>query len=81
MPQVHGADIKARAARLRALGEARIERHLAKQAGQMHRVLMESARMGRTEQFAETVFEDDRAVGDIITAQVTGTRGHQLLAA
>ncbi|MEL7252886.1 MAG: tRNA (N(6)-L-threonylcarbamoyladenosine(37)-C(2))-methylthiotransferase MtaB [Pseudomonadota bacterium] len=81
MPQVHGADIKARAARLRALGEARVAAHLEKQQGRQHRVLMESARMGRTEQFAETIFETDRPEGDIVTAQVTGARAGQLLAA
>ncbi|MEM7733820.1 MAG: MiaB/RimO family radical SAM methylthiotransferase, partial [Pseudomonadota bacterium] len=81
MPQVHGADIKARAARLRALGSARVAAHLEKQQGRTHRVLMESPRMGRTEQFAETVFESDRPEGDIVTAQVTGARQGQLLAA
>ncbi len=81
MPQVHGADIKARAARLRALGDTRVADHLTRQKGHVHRVLMESPRMGRTEQFAETVFDEDRPEGDIVTAQVTGTRGLQLLAA
>ena len=81
MPQVHGKDIKTRAARLRVLGEARVSEHLAKQKGHVHRILMENPRMGRTEQFAETVFEEDRAVGHIVTAQVTGARGKQLLVA
>ncbi|MEO0752297.1 MAG: tRNA (N(6)-L-threonylcarbamoyladenosine(37)-C(2))-methylthiotransferase MtaB [Pseudomonadota bacterium] len=81
MPQVHGAEIKARAAQLRALGEARVAAHLARQQGRVHRVLMESPRMGRTEQFAETVFDEDRDEGAIVTALVTGARGQQLLAA
>ena len=81
MPQVDGRDIKTRAARLRRLGEARVSEHLARQKGQEHRILMENPRMGRTEQFAETVFEMDQAVGDIVTAQVTGAKGNQLLAA
>ncbi|MEL6434243.1 MAG: tRNA (N(6)-L-threonylcarbamoyladenosine(37)-C(2))-methylthiotransferase MtaB [Pseudomonadota bacterium] len=81
MPQVHGRDIKARAARLRRLGEARVSEHLVRQKGQEHRILMENPRMGRTEQFAETLFEVDQAVGDIVTAQVTGAKGNQLLAA
>lgn len=81
MPQVHGAEIKARAAQLRALGAARVAAHLARQQGRVHRVLMESPRMGRTEQFAEAVFDDDRDEGAIVTALVTGARGQQLLAA
>ena len=81
MPQVDGRDIKARAARLRRLGEARVSEHLVRQKGQDHRILMENPRMGRTEQFAETLFEVDQAVGDIVTAQVTGAKGNQLLAA
>ncbi|MEM9239522.1 MAG: tRNA (N(6)-L-threonylcarbamoyladenosine(37)-C(2))-methylthiotransferase MtaB [Pseudomonadota bacterium] len=81
MPQVDGRDIKARAARLRRLGEARVSEHLVRQKGQEHRILMENPRMGRTEQFAETLFEVDQAVGDIVTAHVTGAKGNQLLAA
>ena len=81
MPQVDGRDIKARAARLRRLGEARVSEHLVRQKGQEHRILMENPRMGRTEQFAETLFEVDQAVGNIVTAQVTGAKGNQLLAA
>ncbi|MEO0749987.1 MAG: tRNA (N(6)-L-threonylcarbamoyladenosine(37)-C(2))-methylthiotransferase MtaB [Pseudomonadota bacterium] len=81
MPQVDGCDIKARAACLRRLGEARVSEHLVSQKGQEHRILMENPRMGRTEQFAETLFEVDQAVGDIVTAQVTGAKGNQLLAA
>ena len=81
MPQVDGRDIKARAACLRRLGEARVSEHLVRQKGQEHRILMENPRMGRTEQFAETLFEVDQAVGDIVTAQVTGAKGNQLLAA
>ncbi|MEM7597627.1 MAG: tRNA (N(6)-L-threonylcarbamoyladenosine(37)-C(2))-methylthiotransferase MtaB [Pseudomonadota bacterium] len=81
MPQVRGAEIKARAADLRALGHARVAAHLAEQQGQVHNVLMESPRMGRTEQFAETLFDADRPEGEIVTAKVTGARDGQLLVA
>jgi len=81
MPQVHGKDIKARAARLRAAGAAQVARHLAEQQGQTHRILMENPRMGRTEQFTEVAFDADREEGQIVTATVTGTRGQQLVAA
>ena len=78
MPQLRGPDIRDRAARLRAAGDARLSLHLAGQAGQTHSVLMESPRLGRTEQFAEVVVESDQSEGRIILADITGTTGHQL---
>ncbi len=81
MPQVHGKDIKERAAQLRAAGAAQVTRHLAEQQGRTHRILMENPRMGRTEQFTEVAFDADREEGQIVTATVTGTRGQQLVAA
>jgi threonylcarbamoyladenosine tRNA methylthiotransferase MtaB len=80
MPQVRGPAIKARAARLRALGEDMAARHLAEQLGREHRVLMESPRMGRTEQFTEVRFDADQPVGEIVTVRITGQDGAQLLA-
>ena len=79
MPQVDGRAIKGRAARLRAAGQRRVVAHLDSHVGQLHRVLMENPRMGRTEQFAEVVFEADQPEGDIVSALVTGHDGAQLL--
>ncbi|RKF14034.1 tRNA (N(6)-L-threonylcarbamoyladenosine(37)-C(2))-methylthiotransferase MtaB [Roseovarius spongiae] len=81
MPQVDGSAIKERAARLRAAGDAAVAAHLAGQVGAEHRVLMESPRMGRTEQFAEVRFGSDRAEGRIVTATVTGAADGRLIAA
>ena len=80
MPAVHGKAIKERAARLRAAGDARVEQHLAAQLGRHHAVLMENPRMGRTEQFAEVVFDTDQPEGKIVRALITGQAGQQLLA-
>ncbi|MBL4628928.1 MAG: tRNA (N(6)-L-threonylcarbamoyladenosine(37)-C(2))-methylthiotransferase MtaB [Roseicyclus sp.] len=80
MPQVDGATIKARAKRLRVAGEAAVSAHLWKQVGQIHNILMENPRMGRTEQFAEVVFDRDRPEGHIISVHITGQDGRQLLA-
>ena len=80
MPQVKGPEIKARAARLRAAGDLALERHLAAQMGQVHQVLMETPRMGRTGQFAEVAFTTDHVEGRVISAQITGHQGGQLLA-
>jgi len=81
MPQVDGRAIRDRAARLRAAGEARVARHLDAQQGRSHRVLMESPRMGRTEQFAEVDFDSDRQEGAIVPATIVGRRGNRLVAA
>ena len=71
MPQVRGPAIKERAARLRAAGEGRVAAHLAAQIGTTQTVLMESPRMGRTEQFAEVRFDQDQPEGQIITARIS----------
>ena len=80
MPQVGGAAIKDRAARLREAGAARVQAHLAAQSGRSHRILMENPRMGRTEQFTEVDFATDQPEGAIITARITGHAGERLTA-
>ncbi|MBF9059442.1 tRNA (N(6)-L-threonylcarbamoyladenosine(37)-C(2))-methylthiotransferase MtaB [Rhodobacterales bacterium HKCCSP123] len=79
MPQVEGTAIRDRAARLRAAGEARVAAHLSGQVGQTHRILMESPRMGRTEQFTEVAFATDQPEGQIVSARITGQDGRQLI--
>ena len=78
MPQVHGAEIKERAARLRAAGERQVAAHLSAQVGRRHRVLMESPQMGRTEQFTEVSFRAPQPEGQIVTAEIAGVAGGQL---
>ena len=78
MPQVNGRDIKSRAARLRAAGQAQVTRHLQAQVGQMHRVLMENPHMGRTEQFTVVMFDAPQPEGRIVSATITGSSGMQL---
>jgi threonylcarbamoyladenosine tRNA methylthiotransferase MtaB len=80
MPQVNGAAIKSRAARLRAAGDAAVARHLAAQQGASHRILMESPRMGRTEQFTEVDFATPHPEGTIVTATITGRTATRLTA-
>ncbi|NIZ13480.1 tRNA (N(6)-L-threonylcarbamoyladenosine(37)-C(2))-methylthiotransferase MtaB [Phaeobacter sp. HF9A] len=76
--QVNGNVIKDRAARLRAAGDAQVEKHLAAQVGQTHRILMENPHMGRTEQFTEVSFAAPRTEGALLTATITGVSGGQL---
>jgi threonylcarbamoyladenosine tRNA methylthiotransferase MtaB len=80
MPAVNGRLIKERAGRLRAAGSAQVNRHLKAQSGKTHRVLMENARMGRTEQFTEVVFGSDQPESQIVQARITGFAGQQLTA-
>lgn len=79
MPQVNGAAIKARAARLRDAGRLALQRHLAAQVGQLHSILLESPRMGRTGQFTEVDFTTDQPEGQIIAARIAGVQGARLL--
>jgi threonylcarbamoyladenosine tRNA methylthiotransferase MtaB len=71
MPAVNGALIKARAARLRDAGARQVAKHLNAQQGVDHRVLMESAVMGRTEQFTEVHFAQPQIEGSIVAAKIT----------
>jgi threonylcarbamoyladenosine tRNA methylthiotransferase MtaB len=80
MPQVDGKHIKRRAAELRAAGAQQVQRHLWAQNGATHRILMESPRMGRTEQFTEVTLSSDQPEGKIVTAQITGISGQALTA-
>ena len=78
MPQVNGTKIKERSALLRAAGDKQVTQHLAAQIGKAHQVLMESPRMGRTEQFAEVIFEQDQPEGQIVGCEISGHAGTQL---
>ncbi|MDE4141577.1 MULTISPECIES: tRNA (N(6)-L-threonylcarbamoyladenosine(37)-C(2))-methylthiotransferase MtaB [Rhodobacterales] len=78
--QVDGKVIKDRAARLRAAGDAQVQKHLAAQVGRTHRILMENPHMGRTEQFTEVTFEAAQDEGQIVTAVITGASKGQLTA-
>ncbi len=80
MPQVNGKLIKERAAALRAAGDAQVNTHLQAQIGVTHNILMESPRMGRTEQFAEVHFASDQSESLIVHTPVTGIMDGKLVA-
>jgi len=80
MPQVHGAVIRARAALLRAAGDAALQRHLAGQVGRTHAVLMETPLTGRTEQFTEVTLSAPQAEGRIVPVRITGVADGRLTA-
>ena len=77
MPQVAGAVIKERARRLRAGGEAALQRRLAAEIGSVREVLIESATQGRTEHFLSVAIGGERP-GAVKRLAVTGTDGARL---
>nr|WP_319248703.1 tRNA (N(6)-L-threonylcarbamoyladenosine(37)-C(2))-methylthiotransferase MtaB [uncultured Celeribacter sp.] len=78
--QVNGKVIKDRAARLRAAGDAQVEKHLRAQIGRHHMVLTENPHMGRTEQFTEVHFDQPQPEGALLSVEITGIQGTQLRA-
>jgi threonylcarbamoyladenosine tRNA methylthiotransferase MtaB len=80
MPQMDRGIIKERAARLRAAGDHRVNKHLMSQLGHMHNILIEKETMGRTEGFTEVSFSTPQHVGQIVQAQIKGRSATQLVA-
>ena len=78
MPQVARADVRERAARLRAKGDTVLSEFLGAQVGREVDVLMERVLLGRTPQFAELSLEKGASVGQIVRARVTGHDGRRL---
>ena len=79
MPPVRRDVVKARAARLRAAGDAAYRRHLASLAGTTQSILVERDGIGRTEGFTLVAIGQGQP-GDILPGMVTGHDGARLLA-
>ena len=80
IPGLPVAERKERAARLRAEGQAALERYLDSRVGHLEPVLVEDGVLGRTEGYARVRLERDHAPGGIVTARVTGSIGSHLIA-
>jgi threonylcarbamoyladenosine tRNA methylthiotransferase MtaB len=78
MPQVAGPAIKERARRLRAMGEAALQRRLASEIGATREVLIESATAGRTEHFLPVAI-DGETPGRMRTIEIKGHDGARLM--
>ncbi|MEZ5670437.1 MAG: tRNA (N(6)-L-threonylcarbamoyladenosine(37)-C(2))-methylthiotransferase MtaB [Alphaproteobacteria bacterium] len=78
MPQVPAPMRKARAAALRAAGDAAVARHLAAQVGRTVPVLMETDGLGRTAQFAPVAVADAGA-GALLPVRIVGLDGGRLV--
>jgi threonylcarbamoyladenosine tRNA methylthiotransferase MtaB len=76
MPPLAGEIIKQRAKRLRATGEAALQRRLASDVGSRRAVLIESQTQGRTEHFVPVAIEGDvpGAVRDLVMTGHDGMR-------
>jgi threonylcarbamoyladenosine tRNA methylthiotransferase MtaB len=77
MPQVAGNEIKERAKRLRAAGEAALQRRLASEIGATRQVLIESTTQGRTEHFIPVAISGETP-GAVRELTVTGHDGARL---
>jgi threonylcarbamoyladenosine tRNA methylthiotransferase MtaB len=77
MPQVAGGAIKARAKRLRAVGEAALRKRLAAEVGAIRDVLIESATVGRTEHYVPVAVRGERP-GMVKRLAIAGHDGARL---
>jgi threonylcarbamoyladenosine tRNA methylthiotransferase MtaB len=78
MPPVPGGQIKERARRLRAMGEAALHRRLISEIGATRQVLIESARQGRTEHFMPVAISGETP-GAVLTLKIAGHEGARLI--
>jgi threonylcarbamoyladenosine tRNA methylthiotransferase MtaB len=77
MPQVNGNTIKQRAKRLRATGEAALQRRLVAEVGSTRQVLIESPTQGRTEHYLPVDIAGD-VPGAVRTLTMVGHDGGRL---
>ena len=77
MPQVAARDIRERAGRLRAAGEAALRRRLASEIGLTRQVLIESPTQGRTEHFLPVAIGGQRP-GGVRSLVIKGSDGTRL---
>jgi len=80
MPQVHGAIVARRAGELRARGVTALKRHLEGAKGRRIKVLMETARQGRSADFTPVRLHADEGAGALVEAVVAGDDGAALIA-
>jgi threonylcarbamoyladenosine tRNA methylthiotransferase MtaB len=77
MPQVAGGAIRERAKRLREAGEVALRERLAQELGATRKVLIESARQGRTEHFLPVAISG-QTPGAVRALTITGNDGARL---
>jgi len=75
MPQLPRPVVKARAARLRAAGDAALARSLDAQVGRTLAGLVERGGVARAEDFTEIAFEGEALVGGVVPLRIVGHDG------
>ena len=78
MPQVSGATVREHAKRLRATGEAALQKRLVSELGSTRQVLIESVTQGRTEHFLPVAIAGETP-GAVRTLTITGNDGARLI--
>ena len=78
MPQVNGNAIKQRARRLRATGDAALQKRLASEVGATRQVLIESPTQGRTEHFIPVAIAGE-VPGAVLTLRMAEHDGARLI--
>jgi threonylcarbamoyladenosine tRNA methylthiotransferase MtaB len=79
MPQVARDVVKERAARLRAVGDAALIRHLERQVGRHTEALVERTGRARAPDFTEIAFTAEASVGRLVEVNITGHDGRRAL--
>jgi threonylcarbamoyladenosine tRNA methylthiotransferase MtaB len=80
MPQVAKAEIKTRAARLRAAGDAALTRHFTRHVGEVREALVERGPAARLSDFTQVLLSDSGLeAGRTAPVRITGHDGKQLL--
>jgi len=77
MPPVAKAEVKARAARLRAAGDLALGRHLDRQVGRVVDGLVERAGLARAPDFTELAFDGDAPAGELRSMRIVGHDGRR----
>ncbi len=78
MPQVPGAVVRERAARLRAAGASALARALAGRVGGESSVLVERPGFGHSEHYAPVRFAGDAAAGSLVRLRLTAATAREL---
>ena len=76
--QVPVPDRKARAARLRELGEAQVEKLMRSSVGKTSDLLIEKGGTGRSENFLSVQVPESFEIGSVVTAKMTGVANQKM---
>jgi threonylcarbamoyladenosine tRNA methylthiotransferase MtaB len=79
MPQIERADVKSRAARLRAKGSEKFAQSLAAHVGRGQTILVEKPGFGRTPCFVPVVFDGHAEPGTLVPVHIRASAADHLI--